>query len=211
MATLDAASVAKRRADDSDGASPKRSRQVHDEDADTVSAIAEHSEAASDHGDDLCSEPDTTEANNDDTEAKKPLEPSKHERYAAFRLADDKKSIWVRCIHCQTQFRTDLIETLIKPVDVEVYDMDEIDGGHLAWTCSVIFKRRTMVRCSTCDRDVKIANNLIDDAAGEVLGEAIRVATQEGGDLEKQLHANITSVERQYTLTSLSTLFGSSQ
>jgi len=210
MATLDDASVAKRRADDSDGASPKRPRQVHDEDADTVSAIAEHSEAASDQGDDLCSEPDAEAADND-SEAKKPLEPSETPRYAPFRLADDKKSMWVRCNHCQTQFRTDLIETLLKPVDVEVYDMDEIDGGHLAWTCSVIFKRRTMVRCSTCDRDVKIANNLIDDAAGEVLGEAIRVATQEGSDLEKQLHANITSVERQYTLTSLSTLFGSSQ
>lgn len=205
MADLDA-SVTKRKPEESDAATTnKRLRHDHEDDdgdADTVSEIAEHSDAGSNHSDELDSEPEAEEKHDD--------QPS-NKRYAPFRLADDKKSIWVRCLHCQTKFVTDLVETLIKPVDVEVEEMDEIDGGHLALRCNVIFKRRTLVRCSECDRDIKIANNAIDHDAGEVLGETIRAATQDSGVLVQQLITNITSVERKYTQASLSRLFGASQ
>lgn len=186
-------------------ASSKRVRVEHDDDTDanTESEIDEHSTGGSDHGDEL----------NTDWEGEVPDLSDAPDRtvYAAFKFEEDQRSVRVRCTHCKNRYSTDVMETLFKPVDVECEnEVDELEGGHVALKCNLIFKRRTFVVCPLCHHADKIPNQMVDDDAGEVLGEALKTCFEgEDNPFVKEITQKMVEVvPRKYVLSSLLQLKG---
>lgn len=137
-------------------AAHKRARHAHPED--TTADVGTDVDTVTDISD--------CESQSDDPVASR-------SRYATFRVTTDQAALSITCARCHLKYRTDTLKTLFKPVDLEYETTHELEGGHVALQCNVILKRRTYVCCPACQHEEKIANNLLDQQVGAVLGSVL--------------------------------------